>query len=234
MNRGVFVVIEGLDRCGKSTQVDKLVSTINEEQKNENACVEICFPDRKTEIGKLIDRILTGKNEKDEDLQKIDNRAMHLLFSANRWEKNEAIENILSNEKKDVVSSRYYFSGAAYSMAKGLPYQWCVSPEDGLVHPDIVFYLKHPSSSELGKRDGFGDELFEKDDFQQKVSLAFDQLFKNETTLWNIQKRCKSQYFEEPNASFVVPHYVELDASKTIEQISNIILDVYRRVKYAK
>ena len=38
------------------------------------------FPDRCTPIGRMIDSYLTGKTETDD-------AAVHLLFSANRWEK---------------------------------------------------------------------------------------------------------------------------------------------------
>lgn len=38
------------------------------------------FPDRTTAIGKMINSYLTSQSE-------IDDAAVHLLFSANRWEK---------------------------------------------------------------------------------------------------------------------------------------------------
>ena len=41
------------------------------------------FPDRTTAIGKMIDAYLTSQAE-------IDDAAVHLLFSANRWEKRQA------------------------------------------------------------------------------------------------------------------------------------------------
>ena len=39
----------------------------------------IAYPDRTTTIGKMIDNYLQSKAE-------LDDRAIHLLFSANRWE----------------------------------------------------------------------------------------------------------------------------------------------------
>jgi dTMP kinase len=93
--RGLFIVLEGLDRCGKSTQVDQLVAHLNSSdrqarlQKFPGGCTQVGDPalqksyaddaDRTTAIGKMIDSYLQSKSE-------LDDRAIHLLFSANRWE----------------------------------------------------------------------------------------------------------------------------------------------------
>lgn len=85
--RGRFIVFEGLDRSGKSTQVDNLAKKINE---NGGKAVVRKFPgechfrpmlslDRTTAIGKMIDAYLQNAEE-------LDDNAVHLLFSANRWE----------------------------------------------------------------------------------------------------------------------------------------------------
>ena len=48
---------------------------------------------------------------------KLSDEAVHLLFSANRWEDKEAIkEKLLSGI--DVVCDRYAYSGIAYTSAK--------------------------------------------------------------------------------------------------------------------
>jgi dTMP kinase len=56
--RGVFILIEGLDRCGKTTQNKRLnewlVAAGHQSQ-------QIGFPDRATPTGQLIDAHLTRK-----------------------------------------------------------------------------------------------------------------------------------------------------------------------------
>ena len=55
-------------------------------------------------------------------------------------------------------SDRYYYSGLAYSIAKGinllkrgLDPHWCFEPEKGLLLPDIVFYLDlEPANANRG------------------------------------------------------------------------------------
>jgi dTMP kinase len=84
--RGAFIVLEGLDRSGKTTQTTKLLERI---QKTGKPCKLIKFPgillqkhlilDRTTTIGKMIDAYLRSAED-------LDDRVIHLLFSANRWE----------------------------------------------------------------------------------------------------------------------------------------------------
>lgn len=73
--RGALIVFEGLDRCGKSTQCELLL-----ERLPKGTATLVKFPDRETATGKLIDAYLA-------EGQQIHDRAIHLLFSANRWEK---------------------------------------------------------------------------------------------------------------------------------------------------
>ena len=75
--RGAFILFEGVDRCGKTTQARRLVGALNDAGK---AAVFMNFPDRATAIGRQISAYLSSAEE-------LDDRAVHLLFSANRWEK---------------------------------------------------------------------------------------------------------------------------------------------------
>jgi hypothetical protein len=75
--RGAFILFEGVDRCGKTTQATRLVKSLCDAGQ---PAVLMRFPDRETAIGGQIDAYLKGSAE-------VDDRAIHLLFSANRWEK---------------------------------------------------------------------------------------------------------------------------------------------------
>lgn len=61
----------------------------------------------------MINNYLAQKSE-------LDDRAIHLLFSANRWEAKQSIVACLESGKS-VVCDRYAFSGIAYSYAKVRP-----------------------------------------------------------------------------------------------------------------
>ena len=77
LSRGAFILFEGVDRCGKTTQASKLVDSLNQS----GITSELWrYPDRTTTIGKMIDDYLQCKADSDD-------ASMHLLFAANRWEK---------------------------------------------------------------------------------------------------------------------------------------------------
>lgn len=167
MGRGAFIVFEGGDRCGKSTQCAKLVEALKKEGKP----VEfIHFPDRTTPIGKLIDGYLGRSDD-------VDDHAIHLLFVANRWEAEKKLHEKLMSGITLVVD-RYSYSGAAFSAAKdkcGLNLDWCMQPEKGLPKPDAVVFLNLPPSS-AALRTSFGSERYENVKFQNKVIENFNKL----------------------------------------------------------
>ncbi|MEY4861051.1 MAG: hypothetical protein RL059_750 [Bacteroidota bacterium] len=73
------------------------------------------------------------------------------------------------------IVDRYAFSGVAYSVANGLDFDWCKAPDIGLLKPDIVFYLKMDPLL-ASKRGDYGQEKYEKVEFQQLVAQAFEKM----------------------------------------------------------
>ncbi|BDA50650.1 Thymidylate kinase [Coccomyxa sp. Obi] len=165
--RGAFVLFEGVDRCGKTTQSQRLVQHL----KGKGIDAELWrFPDRFTAIGRMIDSYLTGKTDTDD-------AAVHLLFSANRWEKREAMLAAL-RAGRTLIVDRYAYSGAAFTAAKNLPgldLEWCKAPDKGLPAPDAVIYLAMtPEAAAL--RGGYGNERYEKEEMQREVAKQFQLL----------------------------------------------------------
>ena len=86
VKRGCFILFEGVDRCGKTTQCQRLVEFL----KKEGRSVEFMrFPERSTVIGKTINSYLTNGIDMNDE-------AIHLLFSANRWELSTQIKEKLA------------------------------------------------------------------------------------------------------------------------------------------
>eukprot|EP00249_Psilotum_nudum_P006230 c19566_g1_i1 orf=272-916(+) len=163
--RGALIVLEGLDRSGKSSQCARLFSFLE----NRGVPVELWrFPDRTTAVGQTISSYLSSKAE-------LDDNTIHLLFSANRWEKRFLMESKLK-AGLTVVVDRYSFSGVAYSAAKGLDLDWCKAPEMGLPAPDLVLYLNIPAEI-AAERGGYGGERYEHLNFQKKVAEKFQLLY---------------------------------------------------------
>jgi len=104
----------------------------------------------------------------------MDDHAIHLLFSANRWEKAAYISESLA-AGYSVICDRYTYSGAIYSAAKQnplLPFSWAHSPDVGLPKPDLVVFLDL-SPENTAKRGGFGEEKYEKREMQEWVRSFF-------------------------------------------------------------
>ncbi|KAI7862406.1 thymidylate kinase-domain-containing protein [Spinellus fusiger] len=169
--RGLFIVLEGCDRSGKSSQCKELVKKLQEEGINTEYRN---FPDRTTETGRMINSYLQNMSD-------LDDHAIHLLFSANRWEAMKAMKATLESGVTLIVD-RYAFSGIAFSAAKGLDAAWCQQPDVGLLSPDLVLFLDLPID-EAEKRGGYGEERYEKRELQINVRQQFMAL-KNDT--WKV------------------------------------------------
>lgn len=97
----------------------------------------------------------------------------HFLARAHRWEKRRQLLETL-RAGTTVVMDRYAFSGVAYTAAKGaqgLDLDWCKAPDAGLPAPDLVLYMQL-SKEAAAARAGFGEERYEKTEFQAKVRTA--------------------------------------------------------------
>ncbi|KAH6638965.1 thymidylate kinase-domain-containing protein [Boeremia exigua] len=167
MARGKLIVFEGLDRAGKTTQCQRLVEALRGEGRDVKF---MRFPDRTTPIGQMINSYLAGDSEQED-------HAIHLLFSANRW---EAVPTILTAiaQGTTVVIDRYYYSGIVYSAAKQNPsmsLSWCRRPDVGLPRPDLVLFL-HIAPEEAAARGGFGVERYEKSEMQERVRGLFEEV----------------------------------------------------------
>lgn len=188
--RGLLVAIEGIDRAGKSTQVEYLKKTHNFEV--------IKFPNVKTATGRLIYEVLKGK-------QKMNETALHLLFSANRWETINEIEYNLNNYH-NVVLDRYYLSGIAYAQVNGISMCKTLYADSELPKPDVTIYMDLLPDI-ASQREEYGEQITENLEFQQKVYQKYKQIICNSTN-----------------------HNIEIiDANKGIENINNEISNIIKK-----
>eukprot|EP00123_Amoebidium_parasiticum_P008263 comp18685_c0_seq1/m.20390 comp18685_c0_seq1/g.20390 ORF comp18685_c0_seq1/g.20390 comp18685_c0_seq1/m.20390 type:complete len:221 (-) comp18685_c0_seq1:241-903(-) len=162
--RGALIVLEGCDRSGKSTQCANLVKALCALGTNAKL---LRFPDRMTTIGQMINAYLTSTLD-------LSDQAIHLLFSANRWEAMASMRQQLQ-EGTTLVVDRYAYSGVAFTAAKGIDAHWCRQPDVGLLKPDLTLFLDLPVE-EAAKRGDFGQERYERRDFQEKVYAQFGAL----------------------------------------------------------
>ena len=181
--RGIFVVLEGIDRCGKTTQCKLLQERFAAKAMN--------FPNRSTRVGTMIHEYLTttpSSNENTTDKESLNDETIHLLFSANRWEASGTITQTLLEHGQHIVCDRYAYSGVAFSSAKlassssstdnptpALSMDWCMAPDKGLPAPDCVIFLDL-EQDQAEQRGGYGNERYEKRDMQLRVRQQFAKL----------------------------------------------------------
>ena len=107
-----FIVIEGLDGSGKSTQVKLLSDFLKQQNKN----VEFFhFPTSNSPIfGDLIARFLRGEFG---TIENVDPYLVSLLFAGDRYNLSETIRKWLA-DGKTVITDRYVHSNVAFQAAK--------------------------------------------------------------------------------------------------------------------
>ena len=77
----------------------------------------------------------------------LDDRTIHFLFSANRWEKRFQKTAMLGKSilklkvGTSLIVDHYSYSGVAFSAAKGLDLSWCKAPKVELPTLDLVLYM---------------------------------------------------------------------------------------------
>jgi dTMP kinase len=71
-------------------------------------------------------------------------------------------------------------------LRQGIDFDWCKSPDIGLLAPDAVFFLD-VSTEVAERRGGYGSERYEKRDFQAKVREQFQAVAQHlPASLWHV------------------------------------------------
>ncbi len=160
--RGTFIAIEGIDAVGKKTQTSLLKSWLGSRGLTTHT---VSFPAYETTIGKEIKKFLAGNVRYPPQV-----RAM--LYAANRWEKKEELETIISKNEV-VIVNRYTGSNLAYGVSIGLDLEWLLSLEVGLPVPDLVLLLDAPPA-DLAPRRGKGKDSYERNlNLQENARRAY-------------------------------------------------------------
>ncbi len=182
-----YIVIEGLDGSGKSTQVKRLCSHL---AKHNVDFEYLHFPvTEEPNFGLLVSRFLRGELG---GLDSVDPWVVAMLFAGNRWALADKIRKWTEN-KTLVVVDRYVYSNMAYQVAKiendndkTKFRNWIYSLEYDIFKipkPDINIWLDAPISfvekQLASKRSGIDREYLQGvDDIHETIS--FQKLVYNE------------------------------------------------------
>ena len=133
--KGIFIVFEGIDGAGKTTQVDLLAQNLASLGRE----VSLSAEPTTLATGKAIRRALSGEEKKSE----CEMAAMFVLDRIAHNINSEIGIRALTDRGIDVISDRYYYSSLAYQ-GTATDYEWVKvmninSPE--IRRPDLCIYL---------------------------------------------------------------------------------------------
>jgi len=152
---GKFIVFEGLDGSGQSTQAGLLKEFLMKKGFNVVLTKE---PTLYSEAGKRIRKIL------DKEI-KVSPKELQELMVEDRKEHLEKVIIPALKEEKIVISDRYFLSTFAFGSADGLDLQELIKMNNQFLYPDTVFLLKVSPSICIERIKNRGDrvDLFEKE-----------------------------------------------------------------------
>ena len=178
VSTGKFIVFEGIDGCGKSTQIKLLSGHLAAKGRS----VQITAEPTSTETGKMLREALSGRVERTAF-------EMAALFTLDRIVHNVGkggIEEMLA-DGQDVLSDRYYYSSLAYQGSL-CDFDWVKGMNVGcpaIRRPDLCIFLDispKEALSRIGKR-GEAKEIYEKEEtltlFRDTFLRIFDSLGDN-------------------------------------------------------
>jgi dTMP kinase len=130
VDKGVFICIEGLDGCGKTTQAKLLVK----ELKRHYDAVYTAEPSSGN-IGKFIKKNCLHAEKRGSVLVEA------LLFAADRIDhvQNEILPAL--SKGRVVISDRYLYSSYAYQGAAGLELEWIEKLNKHAIRPDLSIFI---------------------------------------------------------------------------------------------
>ena len=199
-----FIVFEGIDGCGKSTQIDILTKTLNSKGIKTVATRE---PQRDRAVGRVLNSILKGNEE-------VDPQVTAMLFAADRID-HITYKNGINSMLRDgitVVCDRYYFSNFAYNNESIdiKQIETLNSSAMNICKPDVHIFIDTPvdiALSRLNKRNS--KELYENYEKLNNVRNNYFKLF--------------DKYKNDENI-------IIIDGQRPIIEISKLILNIYENL----
>ena len=169
---GRFVVLEGIDGSGTTTQAARLAASLRAAG---HAVVSTREPSDGP-LGVVLRQALTRR------LVGLSDQALALLFAADRLDHLASVVEPALAEGKLVVSDRYVLSSLAYQGMR-LPLRWVETLNAAARPADLTLYLEVDPGTAARRRQGRGgtDELFDADEVQRAVARAYGRVVRKHT-----------------------------------------------------
>jgi len=204
-SKGKFITFEGIDGCGKSTQVKKLVEFFN---KTKKTAIFVREPGG-TQISEEIREILLNRH-----LEDISDRTEALLMTGSRSQLTHEIIIPNLNKGLHVVADRYSDSTLAYQGGgRQIDIEWLIRLNKFAtydIEPNVTFYIDVLPEEALKRKNQ------EKD----RIEMAGIEL----------QSRVRNTYLEI--AKRFQSRYLIIDGHDSIDNIHDIIISHIKQRKY--
>lgn len=172
--RGRFIVLEGLDGAGTTTQGALLAARLLEH----GIPVELTKEPTDGVIGKLARAFTDGDTH-------FEPETVALLFAADRIEHTVEIRGLLEAGTW-VVSDRYVASSLAYQTSQGLPFEWVGTLNSRAMEPDATVFVDTPVATcveRLAARGEFNTGPFDQAAALEKARELYLRAFAGEAPL---------------------------------------------------
>lgn len=157
-DKGLFIVFEGIDGGGKSTQIKMLAEYF----KDKGYEVEFHMEPTEGSVGSLLWTYMRSKD------RSFSPETEALLFAADRIEHGKTINKALE-EGKVVISDRYIHSSLAYQGAAGVDSEWMQSLNKHALNPSLVILLDIDPERSLQRVSDRAKTVFEENDYLKRV-----------------------------------------------------------------
>jgi dTMP kinase len=171
-SRGRFIVLEGIDGAGTTTQTERLVAHLRARGGKAAATREPTGGP----IGRLLREVLLGQHRMS-DGTPVGGSTMALLFAADRLDHLQREVEPLLAAGTDVVSDRYLLSSLAYQAVEA-DRAWVASLARGVRRPDLTILVDLPIevAAERRRRAGRPVERYDADSTLARVAANYRQL----------------------------------------------------------
>ena len=159
----MYIVFEGIDGAGKSTQINLLKEWLEAN----GFRVETLVEPTDSEVGKLIRRILQRPDATEDRVQK----TLGLLFAADRM----LIMDKLNDESKVIISDRSFISSLTYQQ----PAEWIEVLNKYAKKPDLLILLDLDVKKSVARTSG--EDTFENEEFLTNVRANYLNLVEGYT-----------------------------------------------------
>jgi dTMP kinase len=176
--RAPFIVIEGLDGAGTTTQAQRLVEALRSAGKAAHFSRE----PSDGPIGTLIRQALTRRLVR-ADGRRLTPETMALLFAADRVDHLASEIEPLRGRGTWVVCDRYVLSSIAYQ-GQEVDREFVRAINSAIPPPDLTLFLRVKPETALARRQGrpMGDELYEALETQRRVAAGYDAAIREHAT----------------------------------------------------